>query len=65
MNHTITVIKKPASRIVRVTVDLEKWEQLANIFGFYNPTFLKTLKKSIKESKQGKIRKIKSLKELE
>jgi len=65
MNHTITVIQKPAARVARVIVDLDKWEQLANVFGFYDPAFLKILKKSIKESKQGKIRKIKSLKELE
>ncbi|MEK6922300.1 MAG: hypothetical protein AABX08_00690 [Nanoarchaeota archaeon] len=61
---TITVLQKPNLKKIRVDIDLEKWEQLADVFGFYKSTFLQTLAQSIKESKTGKVTKIKSLKEL-
>jgi len=62
---TITVSKKSDSKKIRVEVDREQWEQLASALGFYRPSFLRSLKKAIKESKQGKVRRIKSLSELE
>ena len=62
---TLTISQKSNSkRKINVEIDLNKWEKLADIFGFYQPEFLKSIKQSIKESKQGKVRKIKSLREL-
>ena len=61
---TLTILQKPNSRKIRVDIDLDQWEKLADIFGFYQPSFLKTLKQSLKESRNGKVRKIESLKEL-
>lgn len=62
---TLTILQKPSLRKIRVDVDLNQWERLADILGFYRPSFLKILKQSLKESKQGKVRKIESLRELE
>jgi len=60
----VTILDKPNSgKKCRVEINLDQWEKLADVFGLYNPTFLKTLNKSLKESKQGKVRKIKSLRE--
>ncbi|OGZ99209.1 MAG: hypothetical protein A3G49_05665 [Candidatus Sungbacteria bacterium RIFCSPLOWO2_12_FULL_41_11] len=61
---TLTILQKPNSRKIRVDIDLDQWEKLADVFGFYQPSFLKTLKQSLKESGNGKVRKIGSLKEL-
>ena len=59
---TLTISQKSnLKKKINVEIDLNQWEKLADIFGFYQPEFLKSLKQSIKESKQGKIRKIKSL----
>ena len=58
-------IQKSNSRTMKVEINLDQWERLADIFGFYKPGFTKTLKKSLKESKSGKVRKIGSLLELE
>ncbi|MBI2003428.1 MAG: hypothetical protein HYS78_00385 [Parcubacteria group bacterium] len=58
-------IQKPNSRTMKVEINLDQWERLADIFGFYKTGFIKTLKKSLKESKAGKVRKISSLRELE
>lgn len=62
---TITILEKPTARKIRVEIDLQRWEQLADIFGFYQPSFLKTIKQSLKESKKGLVYKIKSLRDLE
>ena len=62
---TITILEKPATRKVKVEIDLQQWEQLADVFGFYKPSFLKTLKQSLKESRKGLVYKIKSLRDLE
>ena len=61
---TITILQKPNLKKIRVDIDLDKWERLADIFGFYKPEFLQVLEQSIKESKTGKITQIESLKEL-
>ncbi|GIW66807.1 MAG: hypothetical protein KatS3mg095_0705 [Candidatus Parcubacteria bacterium] len=53
-------IKKIQGKYV-IKIDAEKFEQLADLFGFYNPDFLKVLKESIKEYKRGKIKNIKEL----
>ena len=61
---TIT-IQKLKERTARVEINLDQWERLADIFGFYRPEFLSLLKQSLKESKSGKVRTISSLRELE
>ena len=48
-----------------IEIDLNQWEKLADIFGFYSPNFIKTIKKCLKESRAGKVRKINSLRDLE
>jgi hypothetical protein len=58
-------IRKSNSRVINIEVNLDQWERLADIFGFYQEQFIKSLKKSIRESKEGRVRKIKSLLELE
>ena len=62
---TLTIAQKPSSRRINVEINLDQWEKLADAFGFYRPEFLATLKQSLKESKAGRVRKIRSLKELE
>jgi len=61
---TLAIVQKPKVRKIRVDINLDQWERLADVFGFYRSSFLKTLTQSLKESKSGKVRKIKSLKEL-
>ena len=61
---TLTIQKSKAHK-VRVEIDLNQWEKLADIFGFYQPDFLKTIKKSLTESKRGAVKKIRSLRDLE
>ncbi|OGZ96403.1 MAG: hypothetical protein A2679_00080 [Candidatus Sungbacteria bacterium RIFCSPHIGHO2_01_FULL_54_26] len=61
---TIT-IQRMKERTARVQINLDQWERLADIFGFYQPQFLSTLKQSLKESRSGKVRNISSLRELE
>lgn len=62
---TITILPQSRSRKVRVEINLDQWERLADIFGFYQPEFLKTIKQSLKESHEGRVRKIASLRDLE
>lgn len=62
---TITITRKPRTRTIRVEVDLDRWERLADALGFYRSTFLKTLKQSLKESRQGRVRAIATLRDLE
>lgn len=61
---TITILQKPNLKKTRVDIDLDKWERLADIFGFYKPVFLQVLEQSTKESKTNKVTKVKSLREL-
>ena len=58
-------IQKSNSRTMKVEINLDQWERRAASFGFYNPGFVRTIKKSLKESKSGKVHKIESLRELE
>jgi hypothetical protein len=44
-----------------VKFDAERFERMANILGFFNPEFLKTLKKSLADHKKGRIKNIKEL----
>ena len=58
-------IQKSNSKTVRVEINLDQWERLADVFGFYQPKFIEILRKSLRESRRGKVRKVGSLKELE
>ncbi|MDP2668692.1 MAG: hypothetical protein Q8P07_02555 [bacterium] len=61
---TITILEKLSARKTKVEINLDQWEKLADVFGFYKNDFLKTLAKSLNESQKGKVRKINSLKDL-
>jgi len=60
---TLTIQKYDAKKM-KIEIDLNQWEHLADVFGFYNPNFLKSIKQSLKESKEGKVRKVKSLNDI-
>ncbi|MBU2579275.1 hypothetical protein KKA09_04150 [Patescibacteria group bacterium] len=45
-------------------MDVEKFEKLAALLGFFNSEFLKSIDQAEKNWKEGKVKKIKSLKEL-
>ena len=47
-----------------VEIDLDQWEKLQDALKLYQPSFLKSLEQSLKESHQGKVRRLKSLREL-
>ncbi len=64
---SLTLTIKPEtnkSRKILIELDAEKFERLAADFGFFNPEFLKSLARAEKDYQTGKIRKIKSLREL-
>ena len=63
VNPTITIEKSPSGKF-RVERDIDKFERLADALGLYNPEFLKSLERSEKNYRQGRYRKINSLKEL-
>lgn len=62
---TLVVVQKPKAKKIKVEINLNQWEQLADIFGFYRQSFLNTLNRSMKESERGRVKKIRSLKELD
>ncbi len=57
-------IKQKSPKKVTVEFDADKFEKLAALFGMFNPEFLKELEESEKDYKEGRFRKIKSLKDL-
>ncbi len=63
---SLTVIIKPAARDRRVRVEMnaEEFERVAASLGFFNPEFLKGLNRAERDYKAGRVKKIKSLKEL-
>ena len=62
---TITIKASPKqSRKFIVEIDLNKLEKLAATLGLFNPDFLKSLDQAERECRAGKIKKIKSLKDL-
>lgn len=64
---SLAVTIKPETnkpRKILIELDAEKFERLAANFGFFNPEFLKSLERAEKDYQTGKIRKIKSLKDL-
>lgn len=52
-------------KIVTVTLDRDRFEQLASLFGFFNPEFLESLKRAESDYRSGNYRKIKSFKDLD
>lgn len=67
LNITIRQSKKRGKKAV-IEFNADKFERLAAAFGFFNPQFLKDLEESEEESekdyKEGRFRKINSLKDL-
>lgn len=52
------------TRRVSIELDVDKFERLAASFGFFSPEFLRSLKRAEKDYRAGRIRKIKSLRDL-
>lgn len=62
---TITIKPKTNNRKkFLVEMDFDKFERLAANLGFFSSEFLRSLDKAEKDFKTGKVKKIKSLKEL-
>ena len=64
---SLTITIKPKinhSRKILVEMDANKFERLAANLGFFSPEFLKSLNQSEKDYEAGRVKKIKSLKEL-
>lgn len=65
VSFNITIKQKQnRSRRATIELDADKFERLAGIFGLFNPEFLKSLARAEKDVKAGRVRKIKSLKDL-
>jgi len=63
MNITIKDGKNRKHKAI-VELDADKFEKLAAIFGLFNPDFLKSLARSEKDIRAGRITKLRSLKDL-
>jgi len=64
---SLTITIKPHvnhPKKILIEMDAEKFEKLAADLGLFNPEFLKSLDRAEKDYKAGRIKKIKSLKEL-
>ena len=44
--------------------DMDQFEKLAAVFGLFNPEFLKDLKESEEDYKAGRVKRLRSLKDL-
>ncbi|MFH1656579.1 MAG: hypothetical protein ABH956_02270 [Candidatus Nealsonbacteria bacterium] len=64
MSQFTIEIKPKASGKVLIEMDAEKFERLAASLGLFNSEFLESLDRVEKDCKEGKVEKIKSLKEL-
>ena len=62
LNITIKQGKNRSKKIVEFDVD--QFERLAAAFGMFNPEFIKSLKESEKDYREGRYSKLKSLKDL-
>jgi len=56
-------IKKRNHRVL-IEMDADRFEKLAADFGFFSKDFLESLQQAEKDVKAGRVRKIRSLKEL-
>jgi len=61
----IKIKKDKRSKKVTIEIDADKFQKLAELFGQFNPDFIKRLDKAEKDVKAGRIRKINSLKDLD
>lgn len=61
---TITIKPLVNNRKIFVEMNAEKFERLAASLGFFNPEFLNSLDQAEKDYKAGRIKEIKSFKEL-
>ncbi len=61
----LSILQKPRMRKITVEIDLDKWEQLADALGMYRPEFIKTIRRSLAESRHDRVHQISSLKDLE
>lgn len=60
----IKIKKDKRSKKVTIEIDADKFQKLAELFGQFNPEFIKSLKESEKDYREGKFSKLKSLKDL-
>ena len=63
MSSLELTIKKRNHRVL-VEMDADQFEKLAADFGFFSKDFLTSLERAEKDVKAGRIRKVKSLKQL-
>ena len=61
---TLNIAPCKTSKKIVIELDANKFEKLAAYFGFFNSEFLASLSRAEKDYTSGKVRKIKSLKEL-
>jgi hypothetical protein len=66
MSSLTLTIKKDNGRKQRILVEIDagQFERLAAQFGFFGDDFLKSIDRAEKDIKAGRIRKVKSLREL-
>lgn len=57
-------IANKGSKTYRVDIDADRLERLAEVFGFYNPTLLKEIDRAERDISSGRIKKIKSFRDL-
>lgn len=62
----INIIQEPQrkTRKILLEINAEKFERLAASFGLFNPDFIASLEKAENDYKHGRVKKIKSLREL-
>ena len=56
--------RSSSSKRVLIEMDFDKFERLAADLGFFSPEFLDSVEKAEKDCATGKVKKIKSLKDL-
>lgn len=61
---TITILDKPTARKIRLEIDAGGLEKLAASLGFFSPDFVKSLERAEKDYRTGRVRKVKSLRQL-
>jgi hypothetical protein len=60
----ITISKKTARRYY-IEIDSSRLKRLADVFGFYNPVFVEEIDQAERDIRAGRVRKIRSFKDLE
>ena len=57
-------ITQKSPKKVTIEFDADKFEKLAATFGFFNPEFLKSLDRAEQDIKAGRVKRLRSLKDL-